>query len=145
MAIQSFYISINISAVEKETVLAKSDYFTNYKKCPGDLIYKSTLYIDNITFQESWWHINAGLYDFFHSCEVLYELCQIIETIKPNFIFCFLGKQYNFSFHSLMEFIAFIYPEIEKYKMNLEENYGVLSVHPQKFFTFRRKNNRFFK
>ena len=147
MAIQSFYISVEISEEDKANVLSKlpKDDIKSDKISPGDFTYKNTLYIDNITIVGSWWHINAGLYDFFHSCEILYEFCQNIDTIKPNFTFDFLGKQYEFKFPSLMDFISFIYPKIEIYKKNLEKTHGVLSIPPNKFFNFKRKNQKFFR
>ena len=143
MAIQSFYISIEITKQEKSNIMSTANLKT-YKKS-GDLIYKDVLYIDNVIVNESWWHINAGLYDFFHSCEILYEFCQLIETVKPNFTFYLLGQKYEFSFQSLFDFIKFIYPKVEKYKKDFEDCYGVLSVCPCKFFSFRKKNKRIFK
>jgi len=143
MAIQSFYISIEISEEEKNTIISKTN-LKRYKKS-DDLTYKDVLRIDNITIDESWWHINAGLYDFFHSCEILFEFCQEIEITKPNFTFYLLGEKYEFAFQSLMEFIVFIYPKIQNYKRNFEKCYGTLSVPPNKFFSFQRKNKRFFK
>ena len=150
MAINSFYISIEISEEEKSAVRSASEAdFKRYKKCflpDPDLVYKNTLYIDNIVGEEGdWWHINVGLYDFFHGCETLYELCRAIENLKPNFAFRFLGKNYEFKFQSLMEFVSFIYPKIEKYKKHFENEFGVLSVCPQEFFSYRRKNKRYFK
>ena len=143
MAIQSFYISIKISEEDKSTFILTTN-LKKYKKS-DDLIYKDVLFIDNITIDESWWHINVGLYDFFHGCEILYEFCQAIGTVKPNFEFYFLGQKYEFVFQSLLDFIQFIYPKVENYKKNFEECYGVLSISPNKFFSFQRKNRRFFK
>ena len=147
MAIQSFYFSVEISEEDKANVLSKlsKDDIKSDKISPDDFTYKNTLYIVNITGScGSWWHISVGLYDFFHSCETLYEFCQNIDTIKPNFTF-FLGKQYEFKFLSLMDFISFIYPKIEIYKNNLEKTHGVLSIPPNKFFNFKRKNQKFFR
>lgn len=143
MAIQSFYISVVISKEDKCAVKLKTN-FQKYKKS-ADLIYRDVLYIDDITEKENFWHINVGLYDFFHNCEVLYDFCQTIATIKPNFTFCLLGQEYTFAFSSLLDFVSFIYPKVEIYKKQFEQSYGVLSIHPQKFFLFRRKNKRFFK
>ncbi len=143
MAIQSFYISIKISEKDKNSIASQIN-LKRYKKS-DDLIYKDVLFIDNITIGESWWHINAGLYDFFRSCEILYELCKKIELTKPNFTFYLLGKKYEFSFHSLMDFILFVYPKIENNKKNFENCYGTLSISPNNFFSFRRKNKRFIK
>ena len=142
MAIQSFYISIEISEEDKRTIISKTN-LKRYKKS-DDLVYKDVLFIDNVTVNESWWHINAGFYDFFHSCEMLYGFCQSIETVKPNFTFYLLGERYEFNFHSLLDFVLFIYPKIEKYKKGFEENYGILSIHPKKFFYFHKKNKHFF-
>ena len=143
MAIQSFYISIKISENEKTSITAQ----TNLKRCKksNDLTYKDVLLINNITNDEGWWHINAGLYDFFHNCETLYEFCQAIQITKPNFTFYLLGEKYEFSFQSLLDFILFIYPKIENYKKNFEKSYGILSIPPNKIFSFRRKNKRYFK
>ena len=143
MAIQSFYFSIQIDEEDKNIILSKAG--VKKQKKENDLIYKDVLFIDNITTDESWWHINAGLYDFFHSCEILYEFCQMIESIKPKFLFCFLGEKYEFSFQSLLDFVSFVYPKVEKYKKNFEKCHGTLSIHPNKFFRFKRKNYRFFK
>lgn len=143
MAIQSFYFSIELLEKDKNIIKSK----TNLKKCKksDDLIYKDILFINDITTNENWWHINVGLYDFFHSCEVLYEFCQTIEITKPKFAFYLLGEQYEFSFQSLLDFILFIYPKIESYKKNFEKCYGTLSIPPNKFFSFRKKNKRFIK
>lgn len=143
MAIQSFYISIKISEKDKNSITSQTN-LKRHKKS-DDLIYKDVLLIDNITIGESWWHINAGLYDFFHSCEILYEFCQEINLTKPNFMFYLLGEQYEFNFQSLMDFIVFLYPKIENSKKNFEKCYGTLSISPNNFFSFQRKNKRFFK
>ena len=142
MAIQSFYISIELSEEEKCAVVS-STCAKRYKS--DDLIYKDVLYIEDIVADGEWWHINAGLYDFFHSCEVLYEFCQSIEIVKPNFSFYLLGKRYEFIYPSLLDFMVFLYPKIKKYKENFEKQHGNLSVHPQNFFLYKRKNSRFFK
>ena len=143
MAIQSFYISVEISEEDKDTIISTSN-LKRYKKS-DNLTYKDVIFIDNICTGESWWHINVGLYDFFHSCEILYEFCQIIQITKPNFKFYLLGEKYEFEFQSLMDFIIFIYPKIENYKKNFEDCYGTLSILPNKFFSFEKKNKRFFK
>lgn len=143
MAIQSFYLSIEISEKDKSTIMSTTN-LKRYKKS-FDLVYKNTLFIDNVTVDESWWHINAGLYDFFHSCEILYEFCQAIEIVKPNFIFYLLGQKYEFKFQSLMDFVQFVYPIIENDKKSFELCHGVLSICPNKFFSFKRKNRHFFK
>ena len=143
MAIQSFYISIKISENDKNSITSQ----TNLKrhKISDDLIYKDVLLINDITDDEGWWHINVGLYNFFHNCETLYEFCQAIEITKPKFTFYLLGEKYEFSFQSLLDFILFIYPKMESYKKNFEKCYGTLSIPPNKFFSFRRKNKRFIK
>lgn len=143
MAIQSFYISIKISENDKKSIISQ----TNLKrhKVSNDLIYKDVLLINDITDDEGWWHINVGLYDFFHNCETLFEFCQAIEITKPKFPFYLLGEKYEFFFQSLLDFIQFIYPKIESYKKNFEKCYGTLSIPPNKFFSFRRKNKRFIK
>lgn len=143
MAIQSFYISIRISENDKNSITRRA----NLKRCKisNDLIYKDVLLINDIAVDEGWWHINAPLYDFFHSCEILFEFCQEINLIKPNFTFYLLGEQYSYSFQSLMNFIEFLYSKIESYKKNFEKCYGALAVPPNKFFSFRRRNKRFIK
>ena len=143
MAIQSFYISIEISDEDKSTIMSTTN-LKRYKKNDG-LIYKDVLFIDNVTGDESWWHINAGLYDFFQTCEKLYEFCQAIETVKPNFTFYLLGKRYEFVFRTFLDFVFFIYPEIEEHKKIFEEQYGVLSICPKKFFPFYKKNKSLFR
>lgn len=143
MAIQSFYISVEIPEEEKELIIAETN-LKRHKKT-GDLIYKNTLFIDDVSIREHWWHINAGFYDFFHSCEALYEFCRAIEIKKPNFTFLLLGQEYNFSFDSLIDFISFVYPKIASYIKRFENCHGILSVPPNKFFSFKRKNHRFFR
>ena len=150
MAIQSFYFSIEIPEEEKKAVRSASEAdFKRYKKDSSanhDLVYKNALFIANVAGEEGyWWHIKVGLYDFFHQCEVLYALCRAIENLKPNFAFRFLGKNYEFKFQSLMEFVSFIYPRVEDYKKYFEEEFGVLSVYSEEFFTYWRKNKRYFK
>lgn len=143
MAIQSFYISIEMSEEDKKTIISTTN-LKRYKKS-NDLIYKDVLYIDNVSVNESWWHINVGLYDILHNCEVLYRFCQEIEIVKPSFDFYLLGQKYKFAFSSMLDFILFIYPKIEKSKRDFEDHYGVLSISTEKFFTFYKKNKRFFK
>ena len=143
MAIQSFYISIEISEEDKNTIISMTN-LKRYKKS-GNLIYKDVLFIDNISIGESWWHVNVGLYDFFHCCEMLYEFCQVVEKIKPNFTFYMLGQKYDFSFRSFLDFLQFVYSKVEIHKKKFEECYGVLSICPNQFFAFRRKNRRIFK
>ena len=144
MAVSSFYISIKLPIYNKKIIKAQAN-LKKYKKT-NDLIYKDVLYIDNISLLDSWWHINAGLYDFFHSCEMLYEFCKIIEITMPKFTFLFMGKEYEFSFSSLLDFILFVYPQIESKKKYFEESFGALSIPPtNEFWAFRRKNRRFFK
>lgn len=143
MAIQAFYISIEISEKDKNAIISTTN-LKRYKRS-DNLIYKDVLYIDNVSANEGWWHINTGLYDFFHSCETLYEFCKVIENIKPNFTFYLLGEKYVFIFQTLLDFVLFIYPKVEKHKKAFEEYYGVLSIIPNKFFSFHRKNKHLFK
>lgn len=143
MAIQSFYISIKITENDKKSIISQTDLKRH--KVSNDLIYKDVLLINDVTDDEGWWHINVGLYDFFHNCETLYEFCQVIDIEKSNFTFYLLGEKYEFSFQSLIDFIQFIYPKIENHKKNFDKCYGTLSITPNKFFSFRRKNKRFFK
>lgn len=143
MAIQSFCISIEISEEEKSTVVSTIK-FKRYKKS-SNLTYKDVLYLDNVSLNESWLHINVGLYDFFHNCEILYELCKAIEIVKPSFAFYLLGEKHEFNFENFLDFVLFIYPKIEKHKNDFESYYGVLSVLPNNFFDFYKKNKRIFK
>lgn len=143
MAIQSFCISVELSEKDKSNIIATTN-LKSYKKS-NDLIYKDALYIDNVSANGSWWHINAGVYDFFHNCELLYGFCQAIEIIKPNFTFYLLGQKYEFAFQSLLDFVLFVYPKIEKHKKDFEDYYGVWSIHPKEFFLFYKKNRRLFK
>ena len=143
MAVQSFYISVEISEKDKNTITSQIN-LKRYKKS-NDLIYKDVLFVDNVTAGGSWWHINAGLYDFFRSCEILYEFCQVIEIIKPHFDFYLLGQKYEFKFQSLMDFVQFVYPKIKNKKKSFENSYGALSISPEKFFSFKRRNKRFFR
>ena len=143
MAVQSFYISIEISNDEKQKVLS------GIKVCPykrtNDFIYRNTLYIDNIDNEEGcWWHINIGLYNFFNNVERLYELLQIVNSTKENFNFTLLGGQYSFKFASLLEFMEFIYPKVKPYKDVFEEEFGTFSIYPQQFFKVRRKNKKYY-
>ena len=143
MAIQSFYISIEISEENKKTIVSTTD-LKKYKKS-DDLMYKGVLYIDNVSTEGNWWHVSVGLYDLFHSCEMLYKFCREIETVKPNFDFYLLGQKYKFDFKSILDFFLFIYPKIEKSKSDFEEQYGALSVSPHRFFTFYKRNKHFFR
>lgn len=172
MAVQSFWVSVELTPEEKERVQAIVRM--PHRKKSDELIYKNTLCIEDVNMTEEklrevkaivrkrnkgaplppdltdakpgfFWHINVGLYDLFHGLETLYELLGIIRDVKGEFPFFLLGEERALTFTSLFEFIEYVYPKIESYKRVFEARYGVLSVHPQEFFAFRRKNAKRFE
>lgn len=177
MAVQSFYVSIELSTEEKQ-IIQTIVSMPHYKKT-DDLIFKNTLFIENIDLSEKdlfdiqliiekhrnqvlkngfetidgiddtkspchWWHIHAGLYDLFHNLEKLYELLQIVESVKKGFVFILLGEKHPFNFESFLDFLEYVFPKIKPYKDVLETRFGVFSVHPQLFFKVRKKNKKYF-
>ena len=168
MATQSFYLSVELTDEQKQALQASLNM--PRRKKSGDLIYRDTLQIEDVGMSEEdrrkvlavvekkskgalgleeesdWrgWHINAGLYDLFHSVETLYELLGIIETVKGEFSFLLLGKETPFRFASFFDFFKAIYPKIKPYKENLDARFGVFSVPPDRFFKVRRKNEKDF-
>ena len=144
MAIQSFYISIEITENEKRAVIKLLNL--QRIKNDNDLTYNDVIYIENVCNEEgNWWHINACYTNFFYNCEMLYKLCQVINETKPRFQFILLGNTKTFEFKSLLEFIGYIYANVKPYKDRFEEMYGNFSVMPPLFFEFRRKNKKYFK
>ena len=168
MATQSFYLSVELTDEQKQALQASIKM--PRRKKSGDLIYRDTLQIEDVGMSEEdrrkvlavvekkskgasrlegesdWrgWHINAGLYDLFHSVETLYELLGIIETVKGEFSFLLLGKEIPFRFASFFDFFETVYPKIKPYKENLDARFGVFSVPPDRFFKVRRKNEKDF-
>ena len=147
MAAESFYITININEDEKSK-MCETLHFKRivWYDDDFDLIYKDVLYIDNINNEEGhWWHINACYMNFFYNCEVLYELCQAINVVKPKFEFTVFGKVCIFDFSSLFEFMECIYDPIKRFKDHFEETFGKFSVFPhESFYKFKRKNHKYF-
>ena len=147
MAIDSFYISIEITPDEQKQI-KNSGVFETYKRSMNDLVYKKTVYIDNISNEEGcWWHLNAGYSNFFDSCEVLYDLCLIINKIKPQFSFT-VFKQNKTVFEALtfIEFLQHIYEIVKTSKQRFNDEYGRLSIIPTGYnvYKFRRKNKKHF-
>ncbi len=144
MAIESFYMSVALTEYEKEQI--RSEALFEKHKTNDDLIYKKIIYIDNINNQEGCcWHLNACYCNFFDSCSVLYELCLIMDKVKPKFNFTVFNQKESIFDFTLMGFVQHVYEIVKPYKDNFNNMFGKLSVLPGKgYYTFKRKNKRFF-
>lgn len=142
MAVESFYISVNINQFDQKQLKEKENEFS-MQKLNDNFVFNHCLLIEKT---QGWYHVNACYFDFFENCVVLFELCNLFNEIKPCFEFEFLGCIYKFDFNDFMKFFVFISDLTQKYRDYFVEKYGRFSILPHNdFYKFFRKNKRKFR